>query len=555
MKMKTSLLVNLLILVIFTSCKIDGVQSSWDSKKKFHIDNPYKEIDWDNYIILHSMSHQHAGTYGEKDISRMKKLADMGFDHFLITNYYPSNPIYPLPDELTDNYTIIEGPNTEHHSVTNLNFGYHFSAIGSQYESGYGKNLLEKITENHFSYSTTDLNIYNESSIVPGSGVYRLDITSNAKLDTSSQITLTIKGVVQVDRMNFEVIGGGKIQNRIIRGGESESYYFKVLENTVEIDLQYDSNYVEITQFRIMQGSNRPWQQLFSQILDGGNKDNNNGLLYKNAGGIVINHPYAENVDEYLKMLDFDERVLGIEVWNHRRFFGLEDEEPHMRFYNHWDTILSTGRKSYGFFVKDHRVNGLGRNILMVPDTTGRDKKQREIDALSAYNKGHFFGLLGAPEVQDDNNNVGLPYDFSEFRFNKITVDSTTLDGSITLSVEVVGNDIVDRPNIQIRFITDHGISKIINNDLKADFEVKVNNDGVPEYKYVRVEAISYPDTYNQGEELTKDMVNKMNVYELIRLHDFKGYAGGNDIDSSREEHISIVDIIFSQPIRFIASH
>ncbi len=39
------------------------------------------------------------------------------------------------------------------------------------------------------------------------------------------------------------------------------------------------------------------------------------GLIDPEGGGITLNHPGGK-MDTYLEMLDFDSRVLGLEVWN-----------------------------------------------------------------------------------------------------------------------------------------------------------------------------------------------------------------------------------------------
>lgn len=96
-------------------------------------------------------------------------------------------------------------------------------------------------------------------------------------------------------------------------------------------------------------------------------------LHYPDGGGMTLNHPTGKLAD-YLPMLDFDPRVLGIEVWNQltsgfgsSRGFYDDTPGPHLHFYELWDQILRTGRRCWGFFVKDHNTLGRGRNVLLVP--------------------------------------------------------------------------------------------------------------------------------------------------------------------------------------------
>ena len=119
------------------------------------------------------------------------------------------------------------------------------------------------------------------------------------------------------------------------------------------------------------------------------------------GGGIVICHPtwFSRLKDsEVLAMLDFDERVLGIEIFNHGMVErdwserGNPPGETEIGFSLHlWDRILSTGRRCWAFCVPDHAVqkgrDWTGRCILLVPDFT-------ESECLRAYRNGSFYGCL-----------------------------------------------------------------------------------------------------------------------------------------------------------------
>ena len=85
--------------------------------------NPYADVDWDNCDWLHSMSHQHQG---QTDTSRDVFLG-MGYRHFAFSNYYPSAPTYPLPEDYRAKHPeVIGAPNAEHHSFTDT--GLHCNA-------------------------------------------------------------------------------------------------------------------------------------------------------------------------------------------------------------------------------------------------------------------------------------------------------------------------------------------------------------------------------------------------------------------------------------------
>ena len=93
------------------------------------------------------------------------------------------------------------------------------------------------------------------------------------------------------------------------------------------------------------------WQEGFEGMLQ--------SLIYPNGGGITINHPtwFSQLPEEQvLEMLDFDERVLGIEIYNDysakrswsetANYRTPPESEPGFSL-NLWDRILSTGRRCW----------------------------------------------------------------------------------------------------------------------------------------------------------------------------------------------------------------
>ena len=103
------------------------------------LDNPYAEVKWDAWECLQSMSHQHQG---QTDASR-DGFVDMGYDHFAFSNYYPSAPTYPLPQDYAAKHPqLIAAPNAEHHSFTDA--GLHANALGSMLATGYGSSVSAK---------------------------------------------------------------------------------------------------------------------------------------------------------------------------------------------------------------------------------------------------------------------------------------------------------------------------------------------------------------------------------------------------------------------------
>lgn len=191
-------------------------------------------------------------------------------------------------------------------------------------------------------------------------------------------------------------------------------------------------------------------------------------LKYPDAGGVTINHPtwFSQFTDdEVTEMLDFDCRILGIEIYNdysaRRDWFGTQiagyrvPDEPEPGFsLSMWDRILSTARRCWGFSVPDHSVetgvDWRGRNVLLVSDVS-------EHECLKAYREGRFYGCL---------------------KDNGLTIlDLTASDSSV--SVRTNGAS-------EIAFITEAGRVRTVTGD-EATYEPSRGTD-VSAPVFVRVE-------------------------------------------------------------------
>lgn len=102
------------------------------------------------------------------------------------------------------------------------------------------------------------------------------------------------------------------------------------------------------------------------------------GLIHPDGGGVTINHPTWSKLKRklILEMLDYDPRVLGIEVL-----------ESAVNSEHYWDWILATGRQCFGFFVPDWGLKKkiFGVNVLCVQEKTVHA-------CLKAYREGNFYG-------------------------------------------------------------------------------------------------------------------------------------------------------------------
>ena len=508
------------------------------AQRPLRIANPYADVAWDQVEFLHSFSHQHG-----RD---PQVFWEMGFRHLPLSNYYPSQPFYPLPDAFVEQHPDAAGaPNAEQHSTTDS--GVHFNALGSLYTTGYGHSPRVKPGSAPVEVEFSGLNVFdaNES---PWLGVYRLDlsIAAGAAADRPASASLTIDGAVEASQKTYATIGDGIVRQRTLTAESPGAIYLKTDSDTIRVRVDYDAASTRITRFRLMQGTNRPWRDAFRAALDGQRKDTEGrlieGLLFPDGGGITINHPRG-SLESLLEMLDFDARVLGIEVWNqHTGFGGIP-----MAYYQRWDEVLRTGRQCFGFFVKDHALYGRGRNVLLVRTPPHSTRAEREREALRAYREGRFFGVLGAMAV-DASGKVAPPYDHTAFRFTRIAVRDTEAGRPAALEVSVNGADRSQRPNTQIRFVTDAGVAHVASGE-HAKFEFPRGASGAILCRYVRVEAFAYPNTHLGGRRLTHEAFRTLNVHEIARIHDRLGDISPNGVEPDGQGPIPLVDMLFSQPI------
>ncbi|MFA7174869.1 MAG: hypothetical protein WC340_15955 [Kiritimatiellia bacterium] len=507
------------------------------------IENPYADAAWGKAEYLHSFSHQHGHD--------PQIFWDMGYRHLPLSNYYPSKPIYPLPEAfIRKNPDAIGGPNAEQHSLTDL--GIHFNALGSLYTTGYGFTPRRTAGAAPVEHVFDGLIVFDPQN-APWRGVYRLDVEfapikgANAQTEAS----LTVEGAVRAEWKTFATLDSGSIQELQLTEKSAKSFCLKAHSESMRVKIDFDPAVTKITKFRLMQGTNRPWRDTFHAALDGKLKDAQGnlieGLLYPDGGGITINHPTC-GLKALQTLLDFDERVLGIEVWNQHTYFGASATRPDtMPFYDLWDDVLRTGRRCFGFFVKDHLLYARGRNVLLVSGLSDLTVREREREALRAYRQGRFFGLIGAMSV-DAAGKVIAPYDNSAFRFTRIAVRQNKDGTPAGLEAAVAGADKAQRPNLQIRFVTDQGIAQIENNGT-AFFAFPRGPDGRILCQYVRIEAFSYPKTHLCGQPLSCEAFSAMNVDQISKLHDKLGDLMTNYLYPKGEGPVGIVDMLFSQPI------
>lgn len=181
---------------------------------------------------------------------------------------------------------------------------------------------------------------------------------------------------------NFASDIGGSVPADIIELPNAEQHYIAIFGLT--------GNSVHINSLGSTFRSGSPRGQTPSGF-NGGRvetliKDVVNELLYSDGGGLTLNHPtwtYNQNLfsmDIFCHLLDLDNRVLGIEIFNTATW----DTEL-------WDYILNTGRRCWGFAVPDHfhksHATWQGRNVLVVPEMT-------QHECAKAFRNGNMYCKL-----------------------------------------------------------------------------------------------------------------------------------------------------------------
>ncbi|OGV45872.1 MAG: hypothetical protein A2017_20940 [Lentisphaerae bacterium GWF2_44_16] len=387
--------------------------------------NPYKDVNWKSVQRIASATHMHISSQNSLD-----NACKYGIRHFPVSNYYPSAP-YDANTKIS-NFRLRQSWPVKRHGLL-INPPVNWNDIitwQSELEDPYKSNfpftecapLFKNIPENI---------ILSNNAEHHGFTNMECHICSPGSSFISGNFDS--RGHYHLDKHGFSVGFGGR------------------------------------------------WQDGFKDIFD--------KLDYPDEGGIVICHPtwFSRIPDTHImEMLDFDERVLGIEIYNDysgRRdwskisgYHAPPESKPGFSL-NLWDRILKTGRKCWGFCVPDHSVekggNWNGRNILLVSNFTDRD-------CLKAYRQGQFYGSL---------KDSGLTV-----RNFAVTENSISVEVNISSA---------------IKFITENGIVNVVEGK-KGEYKIPMKNN-IPDILFVRVEIED-----NSGERLfLQPVMNQKNKLNL----------------------------------------
>ena len=291
--------------------------------------HPYRNIDWKTVIRVPGTTHRHTHARTQAAIDHA---AAQGIEFFTLSNYHPSVPLWPL-------------------------------AGGSKRDF-----------------------LYRQRGYVHNGKWHDKEIDWNEVIAKwKHELPKDIQAQLPLRAPEKEL----RLPPGVLEAPNAEFHAFKDVSYLVHVNApgslfaagHFDSrNKFKLKEHGYYPGCRIPWKEAFKLMLE--------RLLIPDGGGITINHPAWSylRLELMLEMLDFDPRVLGIEVYNHSS--GVADHNAWSEV--QWDQILSTGRQCFGFFVPDHPGGDPvwhGRNIMLVHERTAEA-------CLRALRQGSWYGAI-----------------------------------------------------------------------------------------------------------------------------------------------------------------
>ena len=298
--------------------------------------NPYAGIDWGKVCRVTACTHMHCTSSGV-----LRQYLDAGLELVALSNYYPSAPWYPLAS-LRENFCRVR----QHGYVRGAEWKRETLDVSAEIERWKDKLSPELQAQLPFREG---------GKIFPDLPADLLEIP-NAEhhwfSDAGVWLHVTAPGLT---------LSSGSFDRDSAFG----------LEEYGNIRL----------------GAPVPWREGFRTLLD--------SALVPDGGGIVINHPNWSHLPAGFihEMLDFDPRVLGIEIYNHGCRLDFSDFADPL-----WDSVLSTGRQCFGFCVQDHPNDDrkwLGKIVLLAEERTAEA-------CLRAMRAGRFYGAVSGNGLRFD---------------------------------------------------------------------------------------------------------------------------------------------------------
>lgn len=303
--------------------------------------NPYKNIDWKNQIRVAGSTHLHCTTKEDFD-----SVIKDGLEFATFSNYYPSAPYYPISSIRENTFKLGQPSYICNGKVIHepIDFRKAYAEWGediSKLPKDEGEKMFPEPPPGFMEAPNAEHHCFLDYNVY-------LHITSPGSFFCSG---------------NFE----------------------RTTANSV------------LNPHGIYMGTHLPWRVAFKEMID--------SLMIPDGGGVIINHPAWSYLppDFICEMLDFDQRVLGIEAINAdcSLTFTASAEAQ-------WDSVLSTGRQCYGFCAQDHLLDNkklMGRTILLPEERTVEG-------CLRAYRQGRFYGNICAGDLDFES----IDFDGKTFR-------------------------------------------------------------------------------------------------------------------------------------------
>ncbi|MBR2837748.1 MAG: hypothetical protein IKE55_03090 [Kiritimatiellae bacterium] len=311
--------------------------------------HPYKDVDWATALQIRGTTHVHCKTQEELD-TILKRI-----EFLTLSNYYPSAPWWPI-SKMTENYfrlhhdfpVMVNGKRVDGPFDWNAIVGKWIKELPADLQAEYpfkeGAPIFKPLPEGVLEAPNAEHHSFRRDGNRPAPRLHMNAPGSSFASGTFDQW-----------------------QKRRFQTGERGGYNF---------------------------GSGEHWKTAIDRMIA--------GLIFPDGGGVTVNHPKWSAYDRnfMLEILDYDPRVLGIEVVEGG---GNKSE-------SYWDWVLSTGRQCFGFFVPDHSIrrkdNSFGVNVLLTPERTVQA-------CLRAYREGNFYGAKR-----------GL----NELKFTRVTFKDATVE-------------------------------------------------------------------------------------------------------------------------------
>ena len=310
--------------------------------------NPYANTDWEKFHRIRTTNHVHVHMI---DLPAFHETMERGYDLLTLSNYYPSRPYYPLSSVKKNAFCAMQ-ENGVLHNGQFVEGPLDWNSIMKEWEEELGEEERK------------------EFPFVEGETVF--PPLPEGMLEAPNAEHHSFVDCDKIMPRGFHITAPGSTW----ASGHFDMFRkYKLREHGYQI------------------GAGLPWKEGFRKILD--------SLLWEEGGGIIINHPNYTRIpfDFLLEALDYDDRVLGIEVWN----TSMSSEDI-------WDNVLRTGRQCFGFFAPDHYnkwsclYNPM--NILLTEERTARN-------GMKAYRNGEFYGCL---------HNTGLAFEKIIFEGDRLFV-------------------------------------------------------------------------------------------------------------------------------------